>query len=210
MDSPELLLRPLEVDPASALECASAEPDLGEVLRFDVEFELDGCGSDGPHQAGQLLADDRDRLRGVAQRVLKSADLAEDAVQNVWTRLFERGRLAETHPAAMAHLVRLEAMHLLRGRQRRHHHEEHACSSRHHDCACCPSEDAERDEAAAELHRAVAELPEVYREVVERYELGGHDQACIAQELGIAEGTVRSRLTRARSLLRGRLEIHGA
>jgi len=43
--------------------------------------------------------------------------------------------------------------------------------------------------------------------VVERFELEGHDQACIAQELGIAEGTVRSRLTRARSMLRGKIEV---
>lgn len=196
MDSPEILLRPTEVEPATISEAVFAPIDEA----YAATNALDA----------KLLTDDRERLRAVAQRVLRSADLAEDAVQNVWTRLFERGRLESTHPAAMAHLVRLEAMHLLRGRQRRHHHEEHACSSSHHDCACCPSEDAERDEAAAELRRAVAELPEVYREVVERYELGGHDQACIAQELGIAEGTVRSRLTRARSMLRERLEVRGA
>lgn len=188
MTSPEMLLRPVEAEPAT-----EAETSLVSLAASGRGFE-----------------DERERLRGVAQRVLSSADLAEDAVQNVWTRLFERSRLEETHPAAMAHLVRLEALHLLRGRQRRRHHEEHACSSSHHDCACCPSEDAERDEAAAELRRAISRLPDVYRDVVERYELGGHDQACIARDLGIAEGTVRSRLTRARSLLRGQLEVHGA
>lgn len=187
MDAPDLLLRP----------APAVEPDCEPVA----------SGAVAAAEVPGAWPAEHDRLRAVAQRVLKSSDLAEDAVQNVWTRLFERGRLAETHPAAMAHLVRLEAMHLLRGRQRRHHHEEHACSSSHHDCACCPSEDAERDEAAAELRRAVAELPLVYREVVERFELGCHDQACIARELGVAESTVRSRLTRARSLLRGRLEV---
>lgn len=192
MDSPELLLRPVEAEPATIPE-AAPEP---HVEAFPATAERGG-----------ELTDDRERLRAVAQRVLRSADLAEDAVQNVWTRLFERGRLEDTHPAAMAHLVRLEAMHLLRGRQRRHHHEEHACSSTAHDCACCPSEEVERDEAAADLRRAVDGLPEVYRVVVERFELEGHDQACIAHELGIAESTVRSRLTRARSMLRGKIEV---
>lgn len=193
MDSPELLFEPVEASSVASSEATL--PSSIEALPTTVA------------NRGALLASDRGRLRAVAQRVLRSADLAEDAVQNVWTRLFERGRLEGTHPAAMAHLVRLEALHLLRGRQRRHHHEEHACSSKAHDCSCCPSEAAERDEAASDLRRVVAGLPDVYRVVVERFELEGHDQACIALELGIAESTVRSRLTRARSLLRRQLEL---
>jgi RNA polymerase sigma-70 factor (ECF subfamily) len=55
------------------------------------------------------------------------------------------------------------------------------------------------------LHRAILSLPPNYREVIVLCDLENIDYAQIAQQLGWAVGTVRSRLHRARAILRAKL-----
>jgi RNA polymerase sigma-70 factor (ECF subfamily) len=59
----------------------------------------------------------------------------------------------------------------------------------------------ERREDVAELRKAIAALPERYREAVILCDLQEKSYQQAAQELGCALGTVRSRLHRARELL---------
>lgn len=56
-------------------------------------------------------------------------------------------------------------------------------------------------EARLDLHRALTDLPEGHREVVVLHYLEDLPVARIARELGVAEGTVKSRLSRARTAL---------
>jgi RNA polymerase sigma-70 factor, ECF subfamily len=55
------------------------------------------------------------------------------------------------------------------------------------------------------LQQAIAELPDVYREVVLLRYYGGRSCAKVAEELGIPLGTVTKRLSRAYTLLRDSL-----
>ena len=64
-----------------------------------------------------------------------------------------------------------------------------------------PLGDLTRGEAVDELRRAVLALPEHYREVVVLCDLHEMNYEHAAQTLGLAVGTVRSRLHRARDLL---------
>jgi RNA polymerase sigma-70 factor, ECF subfamily len=57
-------------------------------------------------------------------------------------------------------------------------------------------------EAAMDLERAIASLPEGARMVFVLYEVEGYSHAEVARELGIAENTSKAQLHRARSLLR--------
>lgn len=59
----------------------------------------------------------------------------------------------------------------------------------------------ERDQQAAALRRAIASLPEHYREAVVLCDLQGNSYDRAAAVLGCATGTVKSRLHRARELL---------
>jgi RNA polymerase sigma-70 factor, ECF subfamily len=52
------------------------------------------------------------------------------------------------------------------------------------------------------VHQAIARLPNGQREIVDRFFVRGESQAVIASALGIAEGTVASRICRARQRLR--------
>lgn len=56
-------------------------------------------------------------------------------------------------------------------------------------------------EARLDLLQALADLPEGHREVVVLYYLEDLPVARIARELGVADGTVKSRLSRARTTL---------
>ena len=58
----------------------------------------------------------------------------------------------------------------------------------------------------SDLFYAVMELPETFREVVYLYYYEGYTTAQIARIVGVKEGTVKSRLFRARESLRNRLE----
>jgi RNA polymerase sigma-70 factor, ECF subfamily len=64
-----------------------------------------------------------------------------------------------------------------------------------------PLGDLTRDEAVEDLRKAVLALPEHYREVVVLCDLHEMNYDHAAQTLGLAVGTVRSRLHRARDLL---------
>lgn len=62
-----------------------------------------------------------------------------------------------------------------------------------------------KEQDAAALRAAILSLPIAYREAVVLCELEGMDLAEAAQRLGCALGTVKSRLNRARSILRAKL-----
>jgi len=57
-----------------------------------------------------------------------------------------------------------------------------------------------------DLERAIAELPDGAREVFVLYDIEGYAHGEIAQLVGIAEGTSKAQLFRARRLLREKLE----
>jgi RNA polymerase sigma-70 factor (ECF subfamily) len=63
----------------------------------------------------------------------------------------------------------------------------------------------EQAECQAEVRRAVADLAEPYRAVVVLREIEGLSYEDIAEVLGIAEGTVKSRLRRGRETLKRKL-----
>ncbi|HIY10666.1 MAG TPA: sigma-70 family RNA polymerase sigma factor [Candidatus Anaerofilum excrementigallinarum] len=71
------------------------------------------------------------------------------------------------------------------------------------------AEEPEDRDGMADLHRAVEELPADQRLALILYYFCGKSVQDTAQALGMPEGTVKSRLARARSKLKGRLEDGG-
>jgi RNA polymerase sigma-70 factor (ECF subfamily) len=55
------------------------------------------------------------------------------------------------------------------------------------------------------LHRAIDQLPEIYRTTVIMHDIEGYTHTEIAEVLGVAEGTCKSRLSQARAQLRAAL-----
>lgn len=69
-----------------------------------------------------------------------------------------------------------------------------------------PERETERSELRAQLEGALAQLPEVQREIVLLHDLEGWKHREIAERLSLPSGTVRSHLHFARKTLRAALE----
>jgi RNA polymerase sigma-70 factor (ECF subfamily) len=68
------------------------------------------------------------------------------------------------------------------------------------------SQDLPEDPRAPALRRAIVGLPAVYREAILQHYFEGRDVRAASAVLGIREGTLKARLSRARSLLGRTLE----
>jgi RNA polymerase sigma-70 factor (ECF subfamily) len=79
-----------------------------------------------------------------------------------------------------------------------------------HEVASVDATDASIDAGFdAEIERALAELDEPFRRVVELIDVAGLSYAEAAEVLGVPTGTVMSRLHRARGRIRDRLDRAG-
>lgn len=67
-----------------------------------------------------------------------------------------------------------------------------------------PSNEADPD-MREKLHRAIDELPEIYRTTLVMHDVEGYTHEEIANVLGVAEGTCKSRLSVARAQIREKL-----
>jgi RNA polymerase sigma factor (sigma-70 family) len=133
---------------------------------------------------------------GLALRVTRSREAAEDVTQEVFAFLWERpltfdpakGRL-RTWLGTLAHR---RAVEVVRREERRR---ALAVASWAPEPA---GSDVEDEVAAAEVNgrvrRAVAVLPGGLREAVELAYYGGHTYRQVAAQLGLAEGTAKSRI----------------
>jgi RNA polymerase sigma-70 factor, ECF subfamily len=162
----------------------------------------------GDREAFARLVDrHKDAVVNYLTRLSGSRDRAEDLAQETFLRLFRSAASYDERGLLRALLFRI-ATNLLRTEERRERRLRLLApllgSSRHAEAA------APSGLLAAELHRevgaAIAALPLAYRVPLVLHEIEGWAYSDVARELGCREGTVKSRIHRARGLLRRRLE----
>lgn len=151
--------------------------------------------------------------RSLALRLVRDRSLADEVVQEVFVRLWTRADqfdgnrgslrsflLAQTHGRSLD-VVRSETA-------RRRREERDARLVRE------PRDGVEREvignSIVDEVHRALASLPENERTPVELAYLGGLPYREVARQLGIPEGTAKSRIRSGLSRLRVALEAGSA
>jgi RNA polymerase sigma factor (sigma-70 family) len=145
---------------------------------------------------------------GVCRRVTGSHDLAEDAFQAVFVVLAAKAAAVRPPSAVGAWLHGVACRTALRARtmaDRRRRREAPAAALPEH-AAPAPHEPPD---AVAVLDEEIARLPEHYRLPVVLCELEGHGRKDAAARLGIAEGTLSSRLAAARRALADKLRRRG-
>jgi len=138
-----------------------------------------------------------------ARRIVRSDDIAWDVVQETLIKdhLHHPGQRSPI--PALRKLCSLIARSHNRANARRQYHESEACNALTHSVtAVDPLDDTQNRELSQLLAQALRELPGAQRVVFELYELGGHSYACIAEQLNLPIGTVRSRIARARTGMR--------
>lgn len=141
------------------------------------------------------------------RRVAGNEDAAEEIAQDVWLRVV-RGVARLREPARLRPWLFGIARRALMDRLRLRYAEPERASV---DLERIASEDADLDieERSARLDAGIALLPVIEREVLELFYLRELSLAEITDVLEIPQGTVKSRLHRARRMLREKLEEKG-
>ena len=163
------------------------------------------------------------RLRGVVYRFTRqmsgSSSVAEDVTQEVFLILLRRAELYDSQRGSLStYLMRIARNEILRRLDRDRAYvalaEEEAAPDKDTNenliVRSDPLEDLMRGQEIESVRQAVLALPLHYREVVVLCELEEMSYGEAAALLGCAIGTVRSRLHRARALLKQRLRGYEA
>ena len=157
------------------------------------------------------------RVMNLISRVLNDRECSDDLAQEVFVRVFvhrrnyRRGSKLSTWIFTIA--ANLAKNEIRRRVRRRNWFSLDALQEVLQDSAAVladPTEgrdkSLEREQFQAELGRAIATIPEKYRLSLVLRDIEGLPYEDIAQVLGIPGGTVRSRINRARSMLKRKLQ----
>jgi RNA polymerase sigma-70 factor (ECF subfamily) len=162
-------------------------------------------------EIGRLM----DRLYGTALRLTRNPanaeDLVSDTVMKAWANL---GQLADRR-AFPKWLFRIMANTFVSDRRRVRHEASDVSLSEDEECFSLferlhqpfllwwsnPEQELINRMLREDIERALETLPDEFRTVVILIEINGHSYADAAEILAVPIGTVRSRLSRARSIL---------
>ncbi|VTS02712.1 sigma-70 family rna polymerase sigma factor : RNA polymerase sigma factor, sigma-70 family OS=Singulisphaera acidiphila (strain ATCC BAA-1392 / DSM 18658 / VKM B-2454 / MOB10) GN=Sinac_4264 PE=4 SV=1: Sigma70_r2: Sigma70_r4_2: DUF3738 [Gemmata massiliana] len=149
---------------------------------------------------------------GVCRRILTAGPDAEDAFQATFLFLALRvGEIRNTASVAswLHGVARRVALNARKSRSRRTKHEQFAASDRPTEFTTEPATAASLTELQGALDEELARVPEPFRGAFVLCCLEGRTRPEAAVELSCTEGTVSSRLARARQMLQDRLTRRG-
>ncbi|MHB0955281.1 MAG: RNA polymerase sigma factor [Pirellulaceae bacterium] len=162
---------------------------------------------------GQLVRRYQDRLFTSLGHVVSSREEAEDVVQDAFVQAMLKLSSFRQDSSFYTWLYRI-AINSALYRQRRRRQEPAIDAGRAlrgnepPDPGVDPSDRLMREERATEIQQALGRLTEEFRLVLVMRDVDGFDYQSIARILDLSVGTVRSRLHRARSLMREQLRHH--
>lgn len=139
---------------------------------------------------------------GVATRILRDPLLAEDVAQDTFVAFWRRTEPIDasrgTTRALLCSIARNKAIDLVRREETRRRMQQ---SESDFVVPTAPSESSRIDDRD-ELSRALAKITPVQRQAIELAYFGGRTYSEVARELGLAEGTAKTRLRDGLTALR--------
>ena len=155
----------------------------------------------GPRQLDPARAGDHlDRLYRAARALTGSAHEADDLVQETYARVLSRPRTVRAETDHGYFVTALQHT-FIDGRRRRRADGLSFDQLPFEPAASGSRGQPEAEVEAREVYRAIAELPQAYREALAAVDLAGLSYKDAAEALGVPMGTVMSRLYRARGQL---------
>jgi RNA polymerase sigma-70 factor, ECF subfamily len=149
------------------------------------------------------------RVYALCLRLTGDGREAEDRTQDVFVRLWDKLRSFRGESAFSSWLHRLAVNVVLNERRTTVRRERRVVPVEDPSMAAGAQHAAPLAQGAGlgiDLERALAELPDGAREVFVLFDIEGYGHGEIAALMGIAEGTSKAQLFRARRLLREKLE----
>jgi RNA polymerase sigma-70 factor (ECF subfamily) len=184
---------------------------LAEQVVVDDFQLIDDALAGRPSAFGDLVLRYQDRLYNTLVHVTGSVEDARDLVQEAFVQALVKLNSFQRNSAFYTWLYRI-ALNLAISRRRRRKPTVSVDEIRHvsgeepvgRDDA--PADRIEREERAGQVQAALARLTEEHRSVLVLREIDGYCYEEIAEMLDVPVGTVRSRLHRARLMLRDELK----
>jgi RNA polymerase sigma-70 factor (ECF subfamily) len=175
-----------------------AQPAAIEADRDLIEAVLE-TGDEGAFR--ELYRRHTPRLLGFIYRLLAGADPeAEDAVQETWLRACERLDRFQWRSTFSTWLLGI-GLNVVRDNLRRRRRSREVTTDRSAD----PPAPHPPHETRIDIERAIRMLPDDYRMVLVLHDVEGMKHHEIAERLEVPTGTTKSRLFRARKIIRDRL-----
>jgi RNA polymerase sigma-70 factor (ECF subfamily) len=151
------------------------------------------------------------RVYGLCLRMTREPALAEDCTQETFINAWRALAQFETRSALSTWLHRIAVNVTLAKRRRNSRHEPAVDSNIEGQETRTESEwTLETPVEVEEIEAAIGSLPEGARDALVLHALYGYSHTEAAQMLGVAEGTCKAQLHRARKLLRERLNVEVA
>lgn len=149
----------------------------------------------------QLYDRNVDRIFRLSYRMAGEDDLARDFTQEAFLRAWQRLDQFRGNAAFSTWLHSIAVSVALNGLRKvdRHRKRERSLEDAAH---LVPDRVRTEPEVRERVEEAVNGLPEMYRTVFLMHDLEGYSHGEIAEALGVAEGTSKARLFRARARLR--------
>jgi RNA polymerase sigma-70 factor, ECF subfamily len=151
------------------------------------------------------LGDHLPRLYRAARAWTASREEAEDLVQETIARVLSRPRLIRGD-GELAYLLRALRNTLVSQRRTQSRRPVTAPLAEELGAGTRPQDDPATAAETREVHDAIRELPEEFRDALVAVDVAGLSYAEAARALGVPQGTLTSRLFRARDRLANRLE----
>jgi RNA polymerase sigma-70 factor (ECF subfamily) len=156
---------------------------------------------------GQLVRTYQDRLFTSIGHLIGDASLAEDVVQDAFVQAYVKLDTFQGKSSFYTWLYRI-AFHIAINHRRQQkpavsvEQNSETLGQMQADHSDCPSDQLERQERTELIQQALTTLSDDYRAVLVLREIEGCDYQTIASITNVSVGTVRSRLYRARALMR--------
>jgi RNA polymerase sigma-70 factor (ECF subfamily) len=167
----------------------------------------------GSHEAyGRLVCAYQNRLYNMLVHVTGCESEAEEVAQEAFVQAYRKLNSFEGRAGFYTWLYRI-AFNLWISRRRKKRPERSIEAAREAtgqeptDQQDTPAEQMERRERIELIRVAISQLPDEFRSVLVLREIDGSDYESIAQILDLPIGTVRSRLHRARLMIKRQLEM---
>jgi RNA polymerase sigma-70 factor (ECF subfamily) len=151
----------------------------------------------------QLYRAHVDRVHGLCLRMTRNTATAEDCTQLAFIKAWEALPRFERRSAFPTWLHRI-AVNVVLGQRRSRREDEPVLASWEEDAATATFDTPVE---VAEIEAAIDTLPQGARDVLVLAGIYGHPHEEVARMLGVAEGTCKAQLHRARRLLRERLGL---
>lgn len=176
----------------------------------DLTALMAGIGTGDVTAWAELYRARKDSLMRTAMHLLGNSALAEELVQDIFVELWHKsGDYDATCGSVdgwLNSICRHRAIDRIRERSRSQARDLHYAVPLHLTRLAIPLEDmAEERLAARRIHEALAGLSEKQREAIRLNFYAGYSHAEIADDLGIALGTVKSRIREGLAAMRRRL-----